>query len=387
MKRKFIYLLIALSSTLLWGCPVHQWPEPKRTMPTRIHLTFEPDFYLWEHYYDPTTAEVVEIYPDAAVDEMHPGTTDKYRFDADHGLMRYAVRAYRPDNLSVHEQEAVFMRAVTEGAYDCNYDCDCDIELEEAGTYCFAVWSDLVEYVDDDVFHDASDFHSIELLLDRYCAVTDYRDAFRGTETADVEQVWTRDKNMPQPEAIEITMRRPLAKFEFVTTDLSEFLDRETARRKLSTRAEAGDYAVRIHYTGYLPYKYSIFTDKLVDARQGVSFGSQMTVTGQSEASMGFDYVFINDVDVRAKNTPENSFQQIEAQIFVYDMENTLVAQSQKIPVPLRRNYHTLLRGAFLSQMAQGGIEIDPSYDGDHNFVFGSGKSSGGSDSWESNPR
>ena len=87
-----------------------------------------------------------------------------------------------------------------------------------------------------------------------------------------------------------------MAKFEFVSTDLPESLDRETLCRQLTARARADEYVIRIHYSSYMPNKYNMLDDRIGDAIRGVSFESQMTITGESEASMGFDYVIINNV-------------------------------------------------------------------------------------------
>ena len=371
IHKPYYYLLI-ISGLFLCGCAVHQWPEPKWTFPNTIHLQFESDFWLWEHYYDPNTAQVVEIYPDSGVDAQHPGTSGKYTCINDFGTMRYVVRAFRPNDRYNSQHELVFMRDISSAQ---NYDCDFALNIPE-GDYEVAVWADLVEDVNDVPHYDASDFYSIELLSENYKANSDLRDAYRGLEQVEIQQLWTRDESMKAPEPTQIIMRRPMAKFEFVTTDLSEFLDRETVRRRLSTRARADEYVVLVSYSSYLPNKYNLFDDRTGDAARGVSFESQMTLTGESEASMGFDYVIINAQNIISAQEPSDQVHGVEAQIYVFDMAGSLVAQSQKIMVPLRRNHHTILRGAFLSQMAQGGVEIDPSYDGDHNLFFGKSSSS-----------
>lgn len=351
--RKLSLLTYILVSFLLGSCCIHQWPEPEpenNKVPVRLHLRYYPDFWLWEHFYDPKTGEIVEAYKNAAVDEEHPGTTARYSGQCDHGTMRYLLRFYKPGKVESYTHEVSFTRNVNGG-----YDCDTILYFDPGG-YDVGAWSDLYENKGDELFYDPSNFLKICLQLDDYRACTDYRDSYRG-----IQQILVQPKDgTNEMQETYIDMRRPMAKFEFVTTDLSEFLERETDRRQLPTRAKAEDYIVKMVYAGYLPSAYSAIDDRLVDSSTGVSFTSSLTVTGESEASMGFDLVMINDIPNAA----------VSVQVQVYDIEGELVAASMVIPVPLRRNHHTLLRGAFLTVGGDGGIYIDPTYDGDYNIFF-----------------
>lgn len=360
MIRKIYLLTIVLTASLLCGCPVHQWPEQKKDDPAidvpdpevgtakgKIHLRFEPDLWVWEHFYFNTgTGEVREAYPDENVDGNHPGTTEQYRTLFDHGMMRYIVNIYLPDNFASPYAEYEFSRNAADG-----FDCDVDIELE-AGDYDIVVWADLYEDTVSDLFHDASNFLSVRLLVEDYRANSDYRDGYRGIRRVSVEP--TPEGEMS--EYIEIAMRRPMAKFEFITTDLSEFLDNEL--RRTLTRAEVDEYTVVFSYTGYLPTEYSAIDDSLVDISTGVSFESSITPLESGEASMGFDYVFINDSESAG----------VEVKLTVKDKAGEVVASTPSIGVPLRRNHHTILRGEFLSRIASGQIVIDPEYQGDYNI-------------------
>ena len=342
MRRVLRLLAIPCVTLLLCGCPVHQWPV-QRT-PARISLRYEPDFWLWEHLYDPRAGVIEELYPDAGVDAAHPGTTERYSGAVDRGAMRYVVRAYAPGRRDVLVAEERFLRDAAEG-----YDCDFEMADLPSDDCELVVWSDLLETENDAPFYDDADFHRIGFDTGDYRACTELHDTFRGLGTVargDGETV--------------IPMRRPMAKFEFVTTDLSEFLDHETERRNLDTRARADEYEVLFSYSSFLPSAYSAFDDELVDAATGVTFRSSLTITGESEASMGFDYVFINDI----------ADAEVEVRVAVYDAEGVRVAQSQPIMVPLRRNWHTLLRGTFLTFAAQGGVTVDPDFEGDHNIIY-----------------
>lgn len=349
--RRILLLLLVLSALLPAGCDVHQFPEERRLGGVVLHLHYEPDFWVWDHLYDPMQGKVHEQYPDAGVDEAHPGTTSRYDATSDHGSLRILIRAFRPGNLDHCLGEYLFLRDAAQG-----YDCDVELDLAP-GEYVLAVWSDLTGPSGDAFYYDPADFRRVQLrYAERYDANTDFRDGYRGRLGVTVEARF--DTEAPQRYAV--TMRRPMAKFEFITTDLSEFLEKETNRRNLQTRARIEDYRVEVIYTGYLPSSYSVIEDRLENAATGVRFVSEVQITGESEASLGFDYVLINDTQEGAVLT----------EIAVYDRNGEQVARSHSIEVPLRRDHHTVLRGAFLTLNAQGGVGVDPGYDGDHNVII-----------------
>ena len=163
-------------------------------------------------------------------------------------------------------------------------------------------------------------------------------------------------------------MQRPLAKFEFITNDLKEFLDKEieylkqeatTRGENAPTRVDTDKYKVVFHYSGYMPNAYNMNTDKPVDSATGVMFESKLGILNDNEASLGFDYVFVNGKEAG-----------VSIQIGLYDGENRQIALSDPIDVSLRRSHHTILRGSFLMQQATGGIVINPEFDGNHNIVI-----------------
>ena len=117
-------------------------------------------------------------------------------------------------------------------------------------------------------------------------------------------------------------MQRPLAKFEFITNDLQEFIDKEIEYLKKEAATRLG-------------------------------------ILNDNEASLGFDYVFVNGKEAG-----------VSVQIGLYDGEDRQIALSEPIDVSLKRSYHTILRGSFLMQQATGGIVINPDFDGNHNIVI-----------------
>ena len=161
-------------------------------------------------------------------------------------------------------------------------------------------------------------------------------------------------------------MKRPLAKFEFITNDVQNFIEKELEylTKLAATRGETApmqldtdNYKVVFLYAGYMPNTFYIFGGEPVDSYMGVYIESRLDMLDENRASLGFDYVFVAD-----------RLSKIPIQIGLYDSDERQVALSKPIYVPLYRDHHTQVEGSFLMQHASGGIMIDPSFDGNHNI-------------------
>ena len=108
-----------------------------------------------------------------------------------------------------------------------------------------------------------------------------------------------------------------------------------------------------------MPNTYSMYTDKPVDSSTEVMFETTLKKLSDTEASMGFDYVFVNGKQ-----------SAITIQIGLYDNHGTQLSLSGPIEVPLKRSHHTILTGMFLLSEASGGVTINPDFDGEHNLIF-----------------
>ena len=197
-------------------------------------------------------------------------------------------------------------------------------------------------------------------------------------------------------------MRRPLAKFEFITTDLQEFITKtieamirkeeaEAAAKAGETKFEGGDnpeditptesdtktdgdtktgdtktpvvdlekYTVVFFYSGYMPNAYNMMEGKPCDSATGVKFSSAISTIDNHDARLGFDYVFVNGEESSVMVT-----------VALYDEEGTQLSISRQIEVPIKRSMLTTVRGSFLMQNTGGGVAIDPGFDGEYNIVL-----------------
>jgi hypothetical protein len=152
-----------------------------------------------------------------------------------------------------------------------------------------------------------------------------------------------------------------------------EFIDKESFRfatKANENKAESDeatqtktvnieDYKMVFYYVGFMPNTYSMYTDKPVDSSTGVMFESTLKKLSESEASIGFDYVFVNGKE-----------SAVTVQIGIYDNEGTQLSLTEPIEVPLKRSQHTVMTGMFLMSEASGGVTINPDFDGEHNLIF-----------------
>lgn len=349
--RKVLSLIMCIPILLFSACDVHEWPDVPEKVQFYLRLSYETDMTKWEHLYD--GSNVVEV-----------GLGETYDNHQKYGKMRYIVRAYpvseKRQISQNYTQEYVFTKDVTEG-----YNHEMTLELP-AGNYQIMVWSDLQEYSSDIFFHNAENFAEIMLQGD-HRGNCDHRDAFRGTNSISL----VADIMESLPKSLEIRMQRSLAKYEFVTSDVVEFIEKESIR--IASKAGEGtstddpstktvkieNYKVVFYYVGFMPNTYSMYTDKPVDSSTGVMFESTLRKLSDKKASMGFDYVFVNGKE-----------SAVAVQIGIYDNEGTQLSLSKPIEIPLKRSHHSILTGNFLMLKASGGVTINPEFNGDHNLII-----------------
>lgn len=337
---------------LLVGCDVHELPSASPTAPLCLNLRFSTDMTMTEH---PIDASRTDVQPSAALTS---------------GKMRYIIRLYDQNAKSKSKSkskasdadivgEYIFTRNIADG-YDAQFLIDV-----APGTYSVMVWADISDEAGKAPrFYNADLFSAIAILPDHEGS-TDYRDAFRGSTDITV----TTDIFEQSPSTVEIAMERPMAKFEFVTTDIEEFIEREInaalSRGEINLNditpenslIDTEQYDVVFYYTGFMPSTYNLFTDKPIDSTIGTTFHGRITRLNNSEASIGFDYVFVN-----------GSETYVTIQIAIFDRNGRQLSLSNPTKVPLRRNNHTVMKGRFLMQSAHGGVSVDPSFGGNFNI-------------------
>ena len=361
-----------------WSCDVHEWPGAGERRLYRLRLEF-----------DTLMTRVEAPYQSKSAGER-----------ATHQV-RHVVRVF-PVGADGTVSRVPSLERVETGPWTGKPDREIELELP-SGRHKILVWSDIVPVgTTGDHHHATGDFTAITL-REPHAGNTLTRDAFRGIEEVEV----TPTMKEGQPVEVVVSMERPLARFEFITTDLREFVDKEVesakakaeakalagARAKAKTRSQAGeenpavladttgsgkssetvgagenqvledeskiskidisDYKVVFVYSGFMPHVFDLFRDKPVGSRNPgtVSFASTITRLNDGEASIGFDHVLVNG---------HESSGQIASQL--YDREGNLLSTSGSITVPVKRGQHTVMKGKFLTREASGGVSIDPGF-------------------------
>ncbi len=339
----FVMMLLAFA-----GCDVHEFPEERsEKVPFLLHLNFDTELPLYK--------EVVVT-----------------KGGAQHHDIRYIINAYRTDNVRGENRVADTTFVFTKSEIS-NLNYTAQLELPE-GTYNFKVWADYVDAGSTaDKYYDTRDFSEI-VLADRenHPGSNDYRDAFRGYATASVinPAYYAGNALNDIDNQATVEMKRPLGKFKFVSTDVDIFISRVTELLKEKGKLDAAsgtenadespmknidlnDFFVEFTYY-FMPCSFNMFTDKSASSWPGMTFTGKLYAENESELTLGFDYIFVNETGTTL---------QISAAVYTRDGEK--LSQTEPIEVPIARSKLTIVRGEFLTSQATGGVSINPGYDGD----------------------
>ena len=338
--KKILFFILSLP-LLLFSCDIHEWPDVEEKVPVLLSVKFNVlnlKWTEWEHF--------------DGTDKGNPNVGDTYTNELTEGKLRYTVRTVPASGLSRngHEdyQEYVFFKDVADQS-----------DLTETlymspGEYDVMVWADYMKKGTDEAYYRIDDFSEIMLNGD-ITGNNDYHDAYRGIGNITL----VSDVIEGEPVVSNIEMQRPLAKLELITDDLKQFLGKEVGKKSGSEPVKLEDYKVVFYYVGYRPVAYSMYTDRPVDSVTGAFFESTLKQLNDNEASLGFDYVFVNGTE-----------SAVTVQIGLYDKAGTQISFTDPIKIPLKRNFHTKVHGSFLMSNASGGINVIPDYEGDHNLII-----------------
>ena len=347
--KKILFFILCLP---LWftACNIHEWPVVEEVVPVQLSVEYNIQHLTW------TGWDYMEG------DEGSSSVGDTYANEIKEGKLRYTIRTFPVSGTSRSSdgiyQEHVFIKDVTDhsGLNETLY--------LPAGEYNVVVWADYMKKSTDEGYYQLDDFSEIKL-NDNSIGNNDYHDAYRGvcniTLVSDVYQGNSVVSN--------IEMQRPLAKLELITTDLDKFLGKgkvkSISEKQINNvgnhpeTVDLEDYKVVFYYVGYRPIAYSMFADRPVDSVTGAFFESTLKRLNENEASLGFDYIFVNGTE-----------SAVTVQIGIYDKKGNQLSLTDPIKIPLKRNFHTKMYGEFLTSNTSGGVHITPDYDGDHNLIL-----------------
>ena len=211
------------------------------------------------------------------------------------------------------------------------------------------MWADYVnaETPEQGLVYDAKNLAFI-LPAGKYIGNSRYKDVFAASAVADL----TSFRNHWGAEtSLDVELYRPVARYELVAKDVATFLN------KLSTGGLKGEsFTARVKYSDYLPTGYNLWDDvpknSLMYMEYKVAF--ERPADGTKELILGFDYVL----------TDAGETVSIPVELEILNEKNEVLARTA-FRIPCERGKNTTVRGNFLTSDANGGIGIDPDYDGD----------------------
>ncbi len=339
--------LVVLATT---SCAVHEWPDPK---PFNVELTLNLNYKTEMPLYD--IIEQTSRWGEENADYDIRYTVELYELNKDGSFLED-----RPD------VRHVFVKDRFETSADFNHQVQLKVP---ACNYIIYVWTDIIRHgeIPVNLFYNAERFGRVKLIMDNYVGNTDLRDAFTGHTTLDLSGYLK--SNMSAEATIESV--RPMAKVQFVTTDVEEFIQKYMAMKEKEVGHKMGvedytrlvnlqQFTVRITYSWNMPIEFDMYEDKPNGSIEKPSFETKITMMEGNEASMGFEYVLVNGTEAN---------QQFDLE--VYDADNRLLSRVLYIEVPIVRSHLTIVRSKFLTADIQGGAVINPDFEPDRDdFIY-----------------
>lgn len=324
-------------AVLAGGC-VHEFPDGGGVPPSlEVNLSFDLGMPVHE----------IVPYPQVRADQSHQNVEMRYNL--------WAWNLDKGEDIAKREPE---MTLQWTGDNLTNPDSKIHIDKINPGTWKFYGWADLADAATGEpIAYDIESPSAIKLITERdgsFEAVP-WADAFRGEDgvaicCADSEQ-------------LNIEMTRPVGAFEFISTDLAEFVDEQT-RRNAETKSpdspdrvvDINDYVVGYYINGFFPTEFDNLRNVPVDARTGLYASGKINPIDDGTGNLGGCYVLVNGKETMVSVT-----------VRVYD-HGEVIATSLPVEVPVVRGKKTLIKGEFLTANAGSGIGISPGFDGEYNY-------------------
>lgn len=285
----------------------------------------------------------------------------------DHDI-RYVIQAFRLLKNGSFSREAAAEFIFTKDRIT-SLDNTVSFEIDE-GIYRFYAWADYVpqDSTEDNHFN-TTRFTDLCIDCDEYHGNTDEKDAFAGSCIMEVTRY---AEDMPVSSDT-ITLSRVLAKYQIISNDLKKFVNRMKTRKtdgetKAPTENEVNldDYLIKITYEPDLFYtSIDLLNENTpIDGRFGVSYWSKIKPLNENEALLGFDHIFI-----------KKGQKSVRASVSVYDKDTTLITTAP-VEIPVSKDTVLSSSGEILTYIkltgdqaaGDGGISIDPAFEGDINI-------------------
>ena len=351
--RSMAYAALALIAFLFLATScVHEWPEPADTS-VILHLHINKEM------------------PQGPVHNTDTRSADAAAIDANSQYdLRYVIQAYKIGaNGSVEDTASAKFVLSNDDINELDFTASLTI-ME--GEYRFMVWCDYVlQGTVEDHYYNPDNFKHIKLYgRDEgvaHIGNDDFRDAFMGS--TDVEVI--RFGGSRPPVSATINLSRPMSKIVFITNDLEDWKTKVITNHyqaalqsakpgepvEVMKDVDLSQYTIKLHYPMYMPNAFNMIADRTTWSDVNVTFESQIIQLSDTEASLGFDYVFANAQDANAVMA-----------VSLYDKNGNQLSRTRDITIPLERGKVTTVIGSFLLEESDGGVSINPDFNGEFNI-------------------
>ena len=270
------------------------------------------------------------------------------RVPTESGLkQRFIVEAYRNRQVAARKVELTDIQTQA----DASVTVSLDLPAKE---YRIVVWSDFVEASGSDYYYQTQNLIPVLPASESYVGNVEYKDAYSASAEVDL----TEYNGSESPSAsVSMALSRPLARYSLTATDVAAFL-----RRIASGKVTGSTFTARVTYTSYFSVGYNAYDDVPKQSLKNVAYTTTFRTpeADATELDLAFDYVFVNSGEI----------SQIPLKIEILDEQNNVIAVAST-RVTCERDKQTTVRGRFLTTDANGGVNIDPDFDGKINIDLG----------------
>ncbi|MDE6267690.1 MAG: hypothetical protein K2M04_01255 [Muribaculaceae bacterium] len=322
-KISLISFVISLMTVIPTSCTLHEYPEGAGEDPTEVIVNATLNLKLklpQRDEYQPTSGRPISDY--------------SHRF-----VIEAVGESYRTE-----ERQEIF---VPDDGTETELFVPVNMRLH-ARNYKLMVWSDYVrtDEPEKDLFYDVETLTPV-LPVKSYIANTDYKDAFDALAELDLRPYAS---SWQEKVMIDVELVRPVGRYELITTDVAAF-----QRRVASGMINGTTFTARLRYAGYIATGYNVMEQTPKNMLNFISYQSRLsnvTTTEEHELRIAFDYIMC---------TPEGTIIPAELEII---NENNEIVSNCPINIQMQAGYNTTIKGRFLTVSSEGGVNVDPDYDG-----------------------
>lgn len=322
--RQLSFLLLLLVCGLCTGC-VHEYPEDGGISPTTVNVSLK-------------------------LSATDPFTAVTRAADGDKVYIHYVVEVYKNEFEGapvVRKEVTVEKNAVGTSQAVINLPL-------HAARYKVVAWASAVPNADGTGGLFATDNLKAIRLEGAYMGNTRRKECYDGRMDIDLSGAIANGKT-----TLSQTLTTPMAGVEVVSTDLKDLAQvrLDMLKQQQLPNGWWKDYSIGWTYDMYFPTEYNALIGQPVKVATGVGFKSNIYPLNTGEASLGYDFMFVNG------QTANQYFT-----LTLYGANGATLNTYEGINAPLERGKLTVMRGKFLTKNHSSGTGIDPGFDGNINI-------------------